>query len=629
MGDDDTGDAERTHGIVDAAFAVGIEVAGGFVKQQHLRPAIERTGQQDALLLPARQHRPHVADERGIAHRHRGDVLVHGRGARAGLHPFGVRLRIEERDVRGDAAGEQRIVLHHAGDGGAVAIQPDLVQRAATAGEAARGRAQQAEHQLDQRGLAAARGTDEGHRFADLDVQADVVQHVALARRPAEAHPVEPQFAERGHVGRRRLRRGRGRAWLGCTGQHVGDAVGVQAEQAQVQQLVGQRGGALHELGLVGQEGHQHADAETVAVEHQQRAQADAGRCFQPQQQALGALQGQRQALCTQAGIDLRLQPRVELVGAARLGIEQLDALHAAYRLQEVALLARLQHQLLLHRLALAPVHQHAHGRLTGHRGQCQQRQRGAVDDHHRQRQQRQRTVDHRFGRAGGQAVLQVLQRLQPRGHVAQPALFEPRHRQREQVAEQPRRHLLPQPRAQLRQQPAAQRGRHHLQQHDPRERRCQHEHQLLVLAVQRAVHGPLHLQRQHQRPQLQQQRQAQHAQCAAGMRAQIAGHGTQRQWPLQAQRHEVRPRRQLQRHAAEVPGQLVEAEAAPSHRRVQQLHPRAAHLRQHDEVVVVPVQHAGQAQAGQVGLPQLQRARLQRQLLGDAQQVGQRRAAQ
>lgn len=74
--------------------------------------AVERPRQQYPLLLPAGECRAHVADERAIAHRHGGDVVVHRRGSGGGLDPPEVGVRGEEGDVVGDRAGEEAVVLH-------------------------------------------------------------------------------------------------------------------------------------------------------------------------------------------------------------------------------------------------------------------------------------------------------------------------------------------------------------------------------------------------------------------------------------------------------------------------------------------------------------------------------------
>ena len=92
------------HAVVDAALALNIQRTRRLVQQQDLGPLVQGPGQQDALLLPSRQRRAHVADERVVAHRHRLDLFVHRRHAGALLHPGHVGHRAEEADVVGDRA---------------------------------------------------------------------------------------------------------------------------------------------------------------------------------------------------------------------------------------------------------------------------------------------------------------------------------------------------------------------------------------------------------------------------------------------------------------------------------------------------------------------------------------------
>src|SRR3546814_14693781 len=70
-----------------------------------------RAGEEDALTLPARQRRAHVADEAVITHRQPRDIIVHAGKAGAAQHLIEIELRIEERDILRDRAGIEQIVL--------------------------------------------------------------------------------------------------------------------------------------------------------------------------------------------------------------------------------------------------------------------------------------------------------------------------------------------------------------------------------------------------------------------------------------------------------------------------------------------------------------------------------------
>lgn len=80
--------------------------------------------------------------------------------------------------------------------------------------------------------------------------------------------------------------------------------------------------------------------------------------------------------------------------------------------------------------------------------------------------------------------------------------------------------------------------------------------------------------------------------------------------------------RSQLQRHSSEVVGYLGQRQATLADRRIQDSDFRFADLRQHDEVVEVPVQDAGQLELAQISHVQPQWPGLEPQLLGDVNQV-------
>src|SRR3546814_20997084 len=86
-------------------------IGGAFVEQQQARLAVERAGEEDALTLPARQRRAHVADEAVITHRQPRDIIVHAGKAGAEQHLIAIELRTEKRENLRDRAGMQQIVL--------------------------------------------------------------------------------------------------------------------------------------------------------------------------------------------------------------------------------------------------------------------------------------------------------------------------------------------------------------------------------------------------------------------------------------------------------------------------------------------------------------------------------------
>src|SRR3546814_17047294 len=66
-----------------------------------------RAGEEDALTLPARQRRAHVADEAVITHRQPRDIIVHAGQAGAAQHLIEIELRIEERRSEERSVGKE------------------------------------------------------------------------------------------------------------------------------------------------------------------------------------------------------------------------------------------------------------------------------------------------------------------------------------------------------------------------------------------------------------------------------------------------------------------------------------------------------------------------------------------
>lgn len=164
-----------------------IELRGALVEEEGGGPAIDRPRQQDSLLLPAREHGSHIPDQRLIAHRQPVDVVSNAGGARRSLNPFHVRLRIEERNVLGDGAGKELVILRHRADLRAPAGDAVSLQRLPIDQHLAVGGLEQPHHDLHQRGLAAARGTDERDGFARFDPEIDALQDLGLADPIGEA----------------------------------------------------------------------------------------------------------------------------------------------------------------------------------------------------------------------------------------------------------------------------------------------------------------------------------------------------------------------------------------------------------------------------------------------------------
>ena len=104
--------------------------------------------QQDPLVLAAGQRTSHVADQAVVGHGHRHDLVVDARHGGALGHALLIELGIEEADIVGDRARQQRVILHDRGNLLPVGADADGVKRASVDQDFAAGGVKQAEHDL-------------------------------------------------------------------------------------------------------------------------------------------------------------------------------------------------------------------------------------------------------------------------------------------------------------------------------------------------------------------------------------------------------------------------------------------------------------------------------------------------
>ncbi|CAJ6390383.1 Uncharacterised protein [Burkholderia pseudomallei] len=624
MRDDHARHLQRADRRVHLPFALQIEVARRFVEHENLRPFVKRAREQHALLLSARQHRAHVADERVVAHRHRDDVRVHGRELRAFGNPLRVGVRIEEADVVGDRAREQHVVLQHGAHQRAQPIEPEALDVDAADPDLAARRLEDAEQHVDECRLAAARRADQRDGFARLDLQRYTVEHGRLAFGVAE-HEVLGLDARAevlrlaGHVAHARV----GFA----LGEHdVGEPFALQLQHLHLEELVDQAADAAVELPLVCIERHQHADRE-FAVHHEPRAQPDDDEPFEAEQQPVQLLIQQLQLLHVKARVDLLDEQREPARAALGLPVEQLDRLHAAHRFEEVALLFRGVDDLILRRAPQRPVPEPAQERVQRHRAERDERERAAVDEHHRERDDRHQPVDHRGQERCRHRLLDRVDRAEARHDVAEMAALEILNRQIQHVREHVRTPLHVERRTEIHQRPRANRARRLLHQQQQAEAEREHGQQVAVGADDHLVDHPLQKERRHEREHFERDRE--HEDLAE--RARQPGHGAEQLAQLHGgrcfARLEAARRPQLERNAGERARHFLERQLAHALRRIVNDRVLAADFLQHDEVVEVPVQHAGHAQLAELLEIELQRARAEIEALRDVDHAAQTRA--
>jgi len=167
---------EALHVLHDGALVVGIERAGRLVEEDVLGVLVDGPCDEDPLPLTLAEPVTVAADLGVVVQRQPGDELVDV-GDPGGLEQL---LEIDdlvgERDVLGDGVVEDVTVLHDdtallAPEIGVVALEVDVAELdGALAGPV------EAQQQLDQRGLAAARGADDGGGLAVGNGERDVVE---------------------------------------------------------------------------------------------------------------------------------------------------------------------------------------------------------------------------------------------------------------------------------------------------------------------------------------------------------------------------------------------------------------------------------------------------------------------
>ena len=102
---------QRPERLPDLAFALGVETRRRLVEDQHLRVGEDRTRDRHALPLPAREFHTALADDRVVAVGEPHDELLAVRDPRRVAHFGHRRARLGERDVLGDRAIKEEVVL--------------------------------------------------------------------------------------------------------------------------------------------------------------------------------------------------------------------------------------------------------------------------------------------------------------------------------------------------------------------------------------------------------------------------------------------------------------------------------------------------------------------------------------
>ena len=160
-------------------FTACIDVACRLVQDQDTRVGEQHAREGDELALAGRQGRSALLHHRvvPVGQFHDELVRVHGLRRRLDFLVGGVELAVA--DVLAHVAGEDERVLQHDAHLPAQAFQRDGTHVVAVDRHRAFGDVVETRQQVDDRGFAGTRRTDQRNRLAWLDMQVDQVQDVA------------------------------------------------------------------------------------------------------------------------------------------------------------------------------------------------------------------------------------------------------------------------------------------------------------------------------------------------------------------------------------------------------------------------------------------------------------------
>jgi hypothetical protein len=379
--DTDQRHAETPQICVDLRLPRNIEMGGAFIEEQQFRLSIEGAGKQHALLLPARQRAPHVADQAIIGHRHRHDLVVNPGDLGAFDHPVLVIDCVEKADVVGDRARQQLIFLHDRADIFPIGTRAHRRQRNPVNQHIARGRLQQPEHDLDESRLAPARWAADRDKAAGFDEEVYVFEYERLRLGIAEPHIAQFDAAyDRSGVSdgavMPRFRRAQ---------RDVGQALDMQFEYAEIDRRLDQRHRFRHETLLVGHDGEDHADRELAAQRHAHR-EVDSHDVFEPEDRFVERGEEDLCAADADRGIDdagIAVQPLAFPLGFA---VEELEALDCPQRLDQRRIFLRLAADHGFAALAELPVQRQSQDQVEQKGGDYHAAEHRAVQEHDRER---------------------------------------------------------------------------------------------------------------------------------------------------------------------------------------------------------------------------------------------------
>ena len=185
---------QRAQAVLDMALGDRVQRTGRLVEQEDRRVLEDGARERDALPLAAGELHAALADQRRIAFLGLADELVRVRLARRRPHLLVARVQPAVADVLEQAAMEQHRVLRNHRDRAAQALLRDPRDVDAVDEDAALLEVEQAQHEVQQRALAAAGVADEADLLARADPQVQAAEH-GPAGRVGEADVLERDLA--------------------------------------------------------------------------------------------------------------------------------------------------------------------------------------------------------------------------------------------------------------------------------------------------------------------------------------------------------------------------------------------------------------------------------------------------
>ena len=196
MGDDEAGLVlhQGAHGLLDAAFGAGVDVAGGLVEDQHFGVVEHCAGDGEELLLALRNISAVLGDHGVIALGQAHDVMVDVGGFGRLDHLFARCADAAVGDVVVDGAVEDPGVLQHQRVCAAQRFHRKVLVGHVIHINLAGDGLVEAHQQVDDGCLAGAGGPDDGNHLARLGVEIHVAED-GLFRAVGEIDVLELDFA--------------------------------------------------------------------------------------------------------------------------------------------------------------------------------------------------------------------------------------------------------------------------------------------------------------------------------------------------------------------------------------------------------------------------------------------------